>query len=174
VIGVTHRENYLYQALLPGGMEHKLLMGVPYEAKIREAVGNVVPSVKDVRLTPGGCCWLHAVISIEKQVDGDAKNAILAAFAAHPSLKHAVLVDQDIDVTKLDEVEWAIATRFQGDEDVVVVGGARGSTLDPSADQELATTSKVGVDATRPYSKPREKFERARTGISVIGSRRSP
>jgi 2,5-furandicarboxylate decarboxylase 1 len=103
---------------------------------------------------------------IEKQVDGDGKNALLAAFAAHPSLKHAVVVDSDIDVCNASDVEWAIATRFQANEDIIVIKNARGSTLDSSANQETGLTTKVGVDATRPFTKPREKFERAQIPVS--------
>jgi UbiD family decarboxylase len=161
---VYKRDGAIYHALLPGGPEHAILMGLPYEARIREAVAAAVPTVKDVRLTPGGCCWLHAVISIEKQADGDGKNALLAAFAAHPSLKHAVVVDSDIDISDPAAVEWAIATRFQGDRDLIIIRGARGSSLDPSADQESLTTTKLGFDATRPMSKPRDKFLRAGSG----------
>jgi UbiD family decarboxylase len=168
VINVMHRENYVYQALLPSGMEHKLLMGLPFEAAIYEAVSKVVPKVHAVNLSVGGCGWLHAIISIDKQLDGDAKNALLAAFAAHPSLKHAVVVDSDIDVYNLAEVEWAIATRFQASEDLLVIGNVRGSTLDSSADQETGLTSKVGIDATRPLSRPKEKFEMAK----IPGSKR--
>jgi len=86
---------------------------------------------------------------------------LLAAFASHPSLKHAVVVDTDIDIDKLQEVEWAIATRFQGDKDLIVIPNARGSTLDPSSNQELALTTKVGIDATRSLLKPKEKFLKA-------------
>jgi UbiD family decarboxylase len=132
---------------------------------IWDAVSKVVPKVCAVNLSKGGSGWLHAVISIEKQVEGDGKNALLAAFAAHPSLKHAVVVDSDIDVFDVSDVEWAVATRFQGSEDLVVIENVRGSTLDPSADQEKVLTSKVGFDATRPFSKPKEKFERARIPI---------
>jgi len=160
--GMLHREDFVYQALLPSGGEHKLLMGLPRETMIWEAVGKAVPSVKAVNLSSGGCGWLHAILSIEKQVDGDAKNALMAAFSAHPSLKHVVVVDADIDIYDLDEVEWAIATRFQADEDLIVVSHVRGSTLDPSADQTTGLTTKVGIDATRPLNKPKEKFERAK------------
>ncbi len=157
---VYRRDGSIYHALLPGGPEHAILMGLPYEAKIREWVAATVSTVRDVRLTPGGCGWLHAVISIEKQAEGDGKNALLAAFAAHPSLKHAVVVDSDIDISDPVAVEWAIATRFQGDRDLVIIRGARGSSLDPSADQENLTTTKLGFDATRPLSKPKDKFLR--------------
>jgi UbiD family decarboxylase len=157
--------DFLYHALLPSGSEHGLLMGLPQEAKIEEAVSGVVPKVKDVNLTPGGCHWLHAVVSIEKQAEGDGKNAILAAFAGHPSLKHVVIVDTDIDVSNPAEVEWAIATRFQGSKGLVVIRNVRGSSLDASGDQKLNLTTKVGIDATRSLLKPREKFEKARIPI---------
>jgi len=161
LVGVMRRKDAVYQALLPSGSEHKLLMGLPREVNIWEAVANTVPKVKAVNLSYGGCGWLHAIVSIEKQDDGDAKNAIMAAFAAHPSLKHAIVVDTDIDVHNPAEVEWAVATRFQASEDLVVIPNARGSTLDPSANQESGETTKMGIDATRPMSRRREKFELA-------------
>jgi len=162
IVSMMHREDYLYQALLPSGAEHKLLMGLPHETMIWEAVAGTVPIVKAVNLSEGGCGWLHVIISIEKQKDGDAKNALMAAFGAHPSLKHAIVVDKDIDVYNIEEVEWAVATRFQANEDLIVIPNARGSTLDPSADQETGQTTKLGIDATKPLTKPQEKFVKAK------------
>ena len=141
-------------------------MGLPHEAMIWEAVSKVVPKVKSVNLSIGGCGWLHAIVSIDKIMDGDAKNALAATFGAHPSLKHAVVVDSDIDVFNSSEVEWAVATRFQANEDMIIMQNARGSTLDPSANQETGLTTKVGIDATRPLTKPREKFELAKIPTS--------
>ncbi|MGQ9542693.1 MAG: UbiD family decarboxylase [Candidatus Bathyarchaeia archaeon] len=165
---VICKEDFFYHALLPSGSEHGLLMGLPQEAKIEEAVSGVVPKVNDVSLTLGGCHWLHAVISIEKQTEGDGKNAILAAFAGHTSLKHVVIVDTDIDIHNPNEVEWAIATRFQGSRGLVIIRNARGSSLDASGDQRLNLTTKVGIDATCSLLKPKEKFERARIPAEPI------
>jgi UbiD family decarboxylase len=162
VVNIMRLKDYLYHGLLPSGAEHRLLMGLPHEVLIWESVSKVVPKVYAVNLSEGGCGWLHAIISIEKQVEGDGKNALLAAFAAHASLKHAVVVDSDIDVFNASEVEWAIATRFQASEDLLLIDHVRGSTLDSSAEQETGLTSKMGVDATRPFSKPKEKFEKAK------------
>ena len=162
IAGVLQRRDYIYHGLLPSGAEHRLLMGVPHEVLIWEAVSKVVPKVYAVNLSDGGCGWLHAVISVEKQLEGDGKNALLAAFAAHPSLKHAIVVDEDIDVFDASMIEWAIATRFQAGEDLIVVKNVRGSTLDSSADQETCLTTKVGVDATKPFAKPQEKFLKAK------------
>lgn len=159
---IMHRDKFIYQALLPGMSEHHLLMGLPPEAQIWESVSSVVPFVRGVNLTLGGCSWLHAVISLEKQSEGDGKSAILAAFAAHKSLKHVIVVDPDIDPHNMKEVEWAIATRFQADKDLVMIPGARGSSLDPSGDQNLGLTTKLGIDATITLSRPKESFIKAR------------
>jgi len=158
---IFRREDAIYQAILPASCEHRLLMGFHREALIRKFVSQVVPEVKDVKLSFGGCGWLHAIISIRKTCEGDAKNAILAAFAAHPSLKHVIVVDEDINVDDIHDVEWAIATRFQADEDLIVIRNVRGSSIDPSADQERLLTSKMGIDATKPMNKPTQHFQKA-------------
>ncbi|MCJ7632602.1 UbiD family decarboxylase [Candidatus Bathyarchaeota archaeon] len=162
VVGILHKENYLYQALLPAGSEHRLLMGMPQEVRVWEYVRDVLPTVKAVNMTPGGCGWLHCVVSVEKFRDGDAKNVLMAIFAANPSIKHAVVVDSDINAYDMNEVEWAIATRFRGDRGIVLVSNVRVSSLDPASDQETELGCKTGIDATRPFSKPKEKFELAR------------
>lgn len=162
----------LIHALVAGYSEHKVLMGIEKEAKIWQFVSNVVPEVKAVRLTDGGCGWLHAVISIRKQSDGDPKNAIMAAFTAHPSLKHVVIVDDDINIDDPGEVEWAIATRFRADEDLVMINYVRGSTLDPVAiDPVQGITTKVGIDATRPLNSDANRFRRGVIPASIDLSR---
>ena len=167
LMGVMHREDYIYQALLPAGSEHMLLMGMPPEIRIWEYCQNVVPTVKGVNMTLGGVGWLHCVVSFDKVREGDPKNMLMAMFAAHPSLKHAIVVDSDIDPHDMQEVEWAIATRFKGDEDLLVIPNVRVSSLDPTADQQTELGCKVGVDATRPLGKPKEKFMKAE--ITVQG-----
>ncbi|MCC6039584.1 MAG: UbiD family decarboxylase [Thermofilum sp.] len=164
---ILARSTPLFYAILPSGLEHRLLMGFPREAAIWDSVSRVVPRVRGVRLTPGGGSWLVAVVSIAKVNEGDPKNVILAALAAHPSLKIVVVVDEDIDPDDAGEVEWAIATRMQPSEDLVVVTGARGSSLDPSADPRTLLTSKLGVDATKPLSKSPELFEKARIPVQL-------
>ncbi len=148
------KEDYIYYSITPGGKEHQMLMGVPYEPVIYKFVSNVC-KVKNVIMTPGSCHYFHCIVQIEKRSEGDAKNAIMAALAANPSMKGVVVVDEDIDILSYEDIEFAIATRFQPDKDLVVVRGARGSSLDPSADK---TTSKWGIDATKPLGK--NGFER--------------
>jgi UbiD family decarboxylase len=144
--GMYTKPDFIYHGILPGGDEHKILMGCPYEPKIYKAVAGVT-EVRNVVLTKGGCGYLHAVIQIKKSTQGDAKNAIMAAFAAHTSLKHVVVVDEDINPGDPHEVEYAVATRVSGDRDVMVITGVRGSSLDP-CQLEDGTNVKIGVDAT--------------------------
>jgi len=166
LVGVMHREKYIYQGLLPSGSEHRLLMGMPREPRIWEYVRNVVPNVRGVNMTVGGMGWLHCVVSFEKFREGDPKNVLMAIFAAHPSLKHAVVVDSDIDPYDMEQVEWAIATRFKGDEDILLVPNVRVSSLDPAGDQDKELGCKVGIDATRPMFKDIAGFKRAEIPVS--------
>ncbi len=147
----------IYHSILPASEEHLLLMGVPYEPRIFRACQDVA-KVENVLLTAGGRHYLHAVVQIEKQTEGDAKNVMMAAFAAHTSLKHIVVVDQDINIYDANDVEYAIATRFRGDVDMLLVPHVRGSSLDPCARSD-GTTTKIGIDATAPLTE-RWKFEK--------------
>ena len=154
------RPGAVFRDILPGGREHRLLMSYSVEMKISRAVTDVVPSTRRVVLTDGGCNWLHAVIQMKKRLEGEPKNAIMAAFAAHPSLKHVVVVDEDIDPSDPRSVEYAIATRFQAGRGLLIIKGAKGSSLDPSSDQEELLTDKVGFDATATLSKEWSRFEK--------------
>jgi UbiD family decarboxylase len=157
---ITHRTDPFWQALLPGGLEHKLLMGMPREPTIFHKVNEVVRCL-DVNVGPGGCSWLHAIIQIDKQHEDDGRKAIEAAFAGHRSCKHVFVVDQDVDIYNPLEVEWALATRFQGDVDLVVKARERGSSLDPSAEPGTSLTTKLGFDLTKPLTAQGKGFERA-------------
>ena len=156
--GMWTKEKPIYHGILPAGYEHKLLMGAPYEPLIYRSVAQVT-GVLDVLLTRGGAGYLHAVVQIKKRTEGDGKNAIMAAFAAHTSLKHVVVVDPDIAIHDPFDVEFAIATRVRADQDVMIISGVRGSSLDPSRIGD-GLNVKMGIDATIPFGKE-EEFVRA-------------
>ncbi len=162
-----YRNEPYFRVIIPGGLEHRILMGVPQEPRMYKIISNTVPTIKNVCLTEGGCCWLHGVVLIKKRKEGDGKNVILAALAAHPSMKRVVVVDEDIDIFNPLDVEWAITTRFQPDRDLVIVPGARGSSLDPSSDLEKHTTSKWGLDATKPLDKDGKSFEKTELPLEL-------
>lgn len=156
--GMYCRDGAIYHGIMPAGDEHKLLMGAPYEPKIYRAVSEVT-TVENVLLTKGGAGYLHCIVQVRKKTQGDAKNAIMAAFAAHTSLKHVVVVDDDIDISDPDDVEYAIATRVRADRDVMIISGVRGSSLDPTRCED-GTNVKMGIDATMVMGEE-EKFVRA-------------
>ena len=157
---ITHRRDGLWHALLPGSLEHKLLMGMPREPTIYKKVNEVVQCL-DVNVNPGGCSWLHAIVQIKKQNEDDGRKAIAAAFAGHRSCKHIYVVDEDIDIYNPQEVEWAFATRFQADRDLIIQGREQGSSLDPSSDPGSHLTTKVGFDLTRPLETRGKSFLKA-------------
>lgn len=159
---ITHREKPIYQTILAGKNEHKTLMGMPKEPTIYNQV-NMVCKCNDVYITPGGCSWLHAVVQITKQNPEDGNKAIMSAFEGHKSLKHCVIVDDDVNIYDPNDVEWAIATRFQADKAAVIMPNQRGSSLDPSGDLtegRKARTCKMGLDATIPLKGTGKGFKR--------------
>ena len=154
---ITHRKDPIYQAILPGGIEHMFLMGTPREATMFREVSKTCMCL-DVRLTVGGSSWLHGVVKIRKQREEDPKEALEAAFRGHPSLKQAIVVDEDINIEDPNAVESALATRTQMDRDLTLKPGELGSSLDPSADQVTRRTCKVAVDATIPFGAKNDGF----------------
>ena len=153
------QNNPIWQIILPGWTEHRLLMGLTQEPRILNIVKNTVPSVKDVVLTRGGGGWLHAVVSINKRHEGEGQNAGLAALSAHPSLKRVIVVDNDINVNNSESVEWALATRLKPDEGITFVKGARSSSLDPSS-SGTGVSAKWIIDATIPLNRNKRDFEK--------------
>jgi UbiD family decarboxylase len=151
------KKNAIYHALLPGGLEHKTLMGMPREPTIFREV-NKHCECKDVFLSIGGCSWLHGIVQIKKKNSDDGKKSIEAAFAGHKSMKHVIIVDDDIDIYDPVSVEWALATRVQGDRDVIIKPNEKGSSLDPSADPKTYKTCKIGIDATIPANSDKKDF----------------
>ncbi|WP_453962539.1 UbiD family decarboxylase [Amorphus suaedae] len=157
---VTHRTAPIFHTIVGGGLEHLILGGIPREATILTSIQRSFPSVRDVHLPKGGVCRYHLYVKMKKRFEGEAKNVILAAFAAHYDIKHVVVVDEDVDIHNADEVEWAVATRFQADRDMVVIGNALGSKLDPSTDDGVG--AKMGFDATIPLDADEMTFKRIR------------
>lgn len=156
------RNNAIFHDILSGYSEHRLLMGMPIEAKLNRDVKKLFPQTKKVVMSDGGCNWLHAVVQIAKKKDSDVKKVIEKTFVAHRSLKMVTVVDEDIDPSDAVNVEYAMATRFQADKDLTIIEKVRGSSLDPSSDQKKLLTAKLGIDATRPLSKRSEGFEIAK------------
>ncbi|MFX1477702.1 MAG: UbiD family decarboxylase [Promethearchaeota archaeon] len=156
---ITHRRDAIWQALLPGALEHKILMGMPREPTIFKKVNEMGVKCLDVNISPGGSSWLHAIVQIDKKTEEDGKKAIEGAFAGHTSCKHVFIVDKDINIYDPLSVEWAMATRFQGDSRMIVKDKEPGSSLDPSAEPVTKMTTKIGFDLTKPLVVKGKSFD---------------
>ena len=102
----------------------------------------------------------HLYVQIKKRQEGEAKNVMLGAFAGSFDVKHVIVVDEDVDIHNPTEVEWAVATRFQADRDLVIVPESQGSKLDPSNRDGVG--AKMGLDATKPLAAAEMVFKRIR------------
>ncbi|GAB3464527.1 UbiD family decarboxylase [Streptomonospora sediminis] len=160
VSAVTTRRRPLYHTIVGGGLEHLLLGGIPREGSLLSHLRRSFPCVRAVHLSPGGVCRYHLYVQVADPAPGEVTNLILAALSSHYDIKHATAVDTDVDLFRPEEVEWAVATRFQADRDLVVVGGAQGSKLDPSTAEGVG--AKMGLDATVPPGSAGMRFTRIR------------
>lgn len=160
VTAVTMRKDALFHTIVGGGLEHLLLGAIPREATLLAHLRRSFPNVRDVHLAPGGVCRYHLYVQIAKRQEGEAKNIMMGAFAGHYDVKHVIVVDEDVDIHNPAEVEWAVATRFQADKDLVIVPNSQGSKLDPSTRDGVG--AKMGMDATKPLDAEEMKFMRIR------------
>ncbi|WP_062361740.1 UbiD family decarboxylase [Variovorax paradoxus] len=175
VDAITHRREPIYHTIVPAEMEHLLLGSIPREATLLAHLQRSFPNVLDVHLAIGGVGRYHLYVKIKKTHEGQPKNVICAAFGAHYDIKQVIVVDDDVQVHEPQQVEWAVATRFQADRDLVVIQGAQGSVLDPSTTigQEFGDgvappphlqglSAKMGLDATRPVAYHEHVFTKVR------------
>jgi 2,5-furandicarboxylate decarboxylase 1 len=153
ISAITTRKDAYYQSIFIGHAEHYLVGSIPKEAVIYEKVKATCPGIKQVHMTPGGCGRYICYLSLKQRVGGEARDAIMAAFVSDWHIKYAIAVDDDVDVFNDSEVLWAIATRTQPDKSIFVVPGAMGATVDPTVDSETKISAKMGIDATKPFSK---------------------
>ena len=149
---MTHRKNPIYLAALTGtpNTDNHVMVEVPREAVLYERIRQICPTIRDVCVTKGGI-GLHIVISMRPTYISHARDVMLAALTTErirPKL--VVVVDDDIDVRNPEKVEWAIATRFQADRDLIVLPRQVGAALDPSTPAPRVGAV-MGIDATRPF-----------------------
>lgn len=148
---ITYRPDAVIIDIFPCKTEH-LNAHLPIEASIYGKVKEAVPTVKET-------CWIgsggpfHLIISLKKTMEGQPLRAAMAALSASNFLKHVIVVDDDIDPTNLQEVMWAVATRVQASENVVILKGLQGHVLDPSVRHEIRSDGMI-IDATKPIDRP--------------------
>jgi UbiD family decarboxylase len=147
---VTQRSDAIYQAILPGyAPEHCLLGAVGIETVVLRALQRVIPAVRGVFVTDGGMGRLHAIVSMHRPQLGEGKRAVMLAMGQVNLLKLVIVVEDDIDAEDWRQVEWSLAARFRGDEDLIVMPGVKADRCDPVHENLVVT--KIGMIAsTRP------------------------
>jgi 2,5-furandicarboxylate decarboxylase 1 len=166
---ITHRKDPIFQAILPAyAPEHCLLGAVAIEAVVCHALQRVIPAVRRVVVTQGGMGRLHAIITMHRPRLGEGKRAIALAMGQVNLLKLVIVVENDVDPENWTEVEWSLAARFRGHEDLIVLPGMNADRCDPV--HENLTVTKIGmVAATRPGDgEPGSRSQFARPPAEVI------
>ncbi len=156
VTAVTHRQDMIYQDIVPGASaEHLNLSKTPRAGNTIEMVKKKFPNVVDMNYPSSGTHY-HCYVSMRKTMEGSPKQLIMLLFGLEMFLKLVIVVDEDIDVYNEQEVLWALATRFQADRDLFVVSDVACNMLDPSSQDGLS--AKMGLDATLPIDAPEKRL----------------
>jgi 2,5-furandicarboxylate decarboxylase 1 len=160
VTGITRRKEPIVQALHPMAREVMFLGGPAGEAEMIRMLREKGFDVRKLVVSPAGN-RTHVAVSIRKSHDADARQLLHFLLSGVPYIKHAVVVDDDVDVQEPKDVEWALATRFQGNQDLVYMPNMQARVVDPSK-QKGGFMTKLGFDATVPLS---EKNKYKRIGV---------
>lgn len=145
---ITCRKDAIFHDITVGGPEHQITGCFGIETGVYNLVKQVVPTLKNVYMPVSGCCRFHVYLQIKKEREPDGREAIMAAMLADPRIKHVFAFDEDIDIFNEKKVLWAIATRTQWNEDLIIVPDCAGAAWDPTTRDSV--TCKGGIDATEP------------------------
>lgn len=166
ITAVTMRHDPIYHDLCSGDTEHQLLGGIPRLGQIYNQVKVACPGIRDLYMPPSGCCRAACYVSIKKVVEGEAANGAAAIFSADPFVRHAVLVDEDVNI--FDDAEVLRAVHLNMDvSKCFIIHNAKGSPIDPTSRNGVVT--KIGIDATRPLKGrcPQIDFSEGLGGIDL-------
>jgi 4-hydroxy-3-polyprenylbenzoate decarboxylase/2,5-furandicarboxylate decarboxylase 1 len=166
VTAITHRKNPIFLAGLTGmpTTENHIMKQVCLEAQYTWDLRQKFPGVRSVHLPAAGAQALLAVVSMRPTSRFEARNVISYMLGNRPSVKCVITVEDDIDIRNIEKVMWAVMTRFQPAEDVIILPNLIEIALDPSGPRGGATVSSdgsgpeltasgIGIDATRPFGK---------------------
>jgi UbiD family decarboxylase len=157
VTAITTRKDVLHQTVLHSGRflgraDSANLASLHAEVAIWRALRAVRIEPTAVYALPASNGRQHARVALKQTAPGQARAAVAALFAL-VQVKHAFIVDDDIDVFSNEEMEWAMSARFRADRDLVVASGLPGFYADPNVDASR-TVAKAGFDLTRPVGAP--------------------
>src|SRR5437870_2647942 len=122
---------------------------------LRELKAAGVPGVVDAHCFGVGGCRLLNAVSIEQRYAGHARQAGHVAAMCRVGAylgRIVIVVDEDIDVTDLNDVMWAVVTRSDPERSLDIINRAWSGPLDPAIEPDLkGHNSRMIIDATRPW-----------------------
>ena len=163
---MRRRDAMLVDVVGGNSAEHLNLGRLPRESEMVTKLRERFPSVTAVHYPASGTHF-HAYVALKQARDGEARQVMLGLLGWDPYLKTVIAVDDDVDITRDEEVLWALAAHFQPHRDMLVIDGLPGSALDPSASAS-GTTSRMGLDATRGMN-----FEGVRAAVAAASLERA-
>ncbi len=177
---ITHRKDALFQTATISGRalgctDTAQLNALRVETVAWAALETAVRGVQALYATASSGGSFHLRIAMSQRVPGEARNAIAAVMGCLANVKHVFVVDPDIDIYSDEQMEWALATRFQADRDLMLQSGMRSMPLDPSV-AGSRSWAKAGFDLTLPFLAPggeRPIALRVPEPPSYVGERRS-
>jgi 2,5-furandicarboxylate decarboxylase 1 len=159
VTAITRRRDALFQTFTIGGRnmtqtDTAQICSLRTEAVVSRSLENSVRDVRKVYALPAAGGTFNVRVQMQQRVPGEARNAIATVFGSLANVKHVFVVDPDIDIFSDAQMEWALATRFQADRDLIIGTNFRGLPLDPSLEDGVRVTGKAGFDLTLPVLAP--------------------
>jgi 2,5-furandicarboxylate decarboxylase 1 len=156
VKAITYRRGAIYHSIVPWSLEVDNLLYLVHGLDFVPKMKKEFPSLKQIHFIPG-TFGSHVVMSIDTDNRGEIRKVLTVALS-FTNIKKAIIVNEDIDPEDHQDVEWALATRFQGDRDLIILPDLRGQPIDPSSKEGFLTT-KIGMDATRPKKEGFQKVD---------------
>jgi 2,5-furandicarboxylate decarboxylase 1 len=171
---VTRRRDALYLATYEGKPPtntHVIHAAAREPVWYTQLKQDVCPTIRDINVTYAGCAALHVIVSMKQLKVGQARNVGLDLIK-NATIKHVIVVDDDIDVRDPNAVEWAIATRVQADRDVIVIPDLAGMGLDPSQPKfPSGLSAKMIIDATLPMDGSEALIALPAEGLAAVRER---
>ena len=144
---VTHRQDFILQAVHVWGSEVDVLIALGGSSENIRLLKQMAPTLRDINFVHGTCSF-HAVASVKGANPAEVRRLMALILNMDPRIKQITVVDDDVDIYDMREVQWALATRFQADRDLLLLTGLKGYVIDPSVGAD-EITAKLGLDATK-------------------------
>lgn len=168
---IYHRNDPIILGSPPGKPPHdysyssSLMASLLLEADLRNCG---VPDVRGVWVHPVGCGWLIAV-SIKQRYAGHAMQAALLA-SEIKGARYLIVVDEDVVVSDIRDVMWAVSTRSDPQKDITIIDRVRSIPLDPTIRKpaESFFMSRAIIDACKPYDWIKEFPEAVESSPALV------